>query len=98
MATNAILGSTNILHNCPEFFYNINVPTDMFSQGYVEFECPATVLNVDFITGKPLTTFFLNLIIVDEDPQLTKDLNLAPPIDYRHYNVNMPIKQNFSYN
>jgi hypothetical protein len=95
MATNAILGSTNVLYNCSEFFYNINVPTNMFSQGYVdmEFECPAAVGNVDFLTGKPLTTFFLNLIIVDEDPELTKDLTLAPPIDYKHYNVNMPIKQ-----
>jgi hypothetical protein len=59
----------------------------------MEFECPAAVGNVDFLTGKPLTTFFLNLIIVGEDPELTKDLTLAPPIDYKHYNVNMPIKQ-----
>ena len=95
MATNAILGSTNVLYNCSEFFYNINVPTNIFSQGYVdlEFECPAATLNIDFLSSKPLTTFFLNLIIVDEDPVLTKDLNLAPPIDYRNYNVNVPIKQ-----
>ena len=49
--------------------------------------------NIDFITGKPLSTFFLNLIIVDNDPELTKDLTLAPPIDYKKFNIYMPIKQ-----
>ena len=33
-----------------------------------------------------------NLIIVDEDPILTKDLTLAPPIDYNNYNINIPIR------
>jgi hypothetical protein len=100
MATNSTIGSTNILYHCSEFFYNINVPSNIFSQGYIdmELECPATQVSIDFFAGKALSTFFLNLVIVDEDPQLTKDLNLAPPIDYRNYNVNMPIKQNFSYN
>ncbi len=37
-------------------------------------------------------TIFINLVIVDDDPILTKDLTLAPPIDYNDYNVNMPIK------
>ena len=54
---------------------------------------PAATVNVDYITSKPLTAFFLNLVIVDEDPELTKDLTLAPPIDYRNYNVNIPIRQ-----
>ena len=94
MATQAILGSTNILYNASEFFYNINVPTNIFSQGYIdiELECPSATANIDFITSKPLNTFFINLIIVDEDPILTKDLTLAPPIDYNHYNVNIPIR------
>jgi hypothetical protein len=39
-----------------------------------------------------LNTFFINLIVVDEDPELTKDLTLAPPIDYNNYNINMPIR------
>ena len=94
MATQAILGSTNVLYNASEFFYNINVPTNIFSQGYIdmELECPSATANIDFLTSKPLSTFFLNLVIVDEDPELTKDLTLAPPIDYNNYNVNIPIK------
>ena len=94
MATQSTVGSTNVLYNASEFFYNINVPTNLFSQGYVdlELEVPSATANIDFITSKPLSTFFLNLIIVDEDPQITKDLTLAPPIDYRNYNVNMPIR------
>jgi len=58
----------------------------------MELECPSAASNIDFITGKPLSTFFINLIIVDEDPILTKDLILAPPIDYNNHNINMPIK------
>ena len=45
-----------------------------------------------FLTSKPLSTFFINLVIVDEDPELTKDLTFAPPINYNNYNVNIPIK------
>ena len=95
MAAQSNVGSTNLLYNASEFFYNINVPTNLFSQGYVdlELEVPSATANIDFITSKPLSTFFLNLIIVDEDPQITKDLTLAPPIDYKNYNVNLPIKQ-----
>jgi len=95
MATNATLGSTNVLYNCSEFFYNINVPTNILSQGYIdmELEVPAATANIDFLTNKPLNTLFVNLIIVDEDPIITKDLTLAPPINYKHYNTNMPIKQ-----
>ena len=94
MATQSIIGSTNVLYNASEFFYNINVPTNIFSQGYIdmELECPSAAANIDFITSKPLNTFFINLVIVDEDPELTKDLTLAPPIDYKNYNVNIPIK------
>jgi len=95
MATQSTVNSTNVLYNASEFFYNINVPTNIFSQGYIdmELECPSATANIDFITNKPLSTFFINLIIVDEDPVLTKDLTLAPPIDYNNYNINLPIKQ-----
>ena len=95
LATSSTVNSTNVLYNASEFFYNINVPTNIFSQGYIdmELECPSAAANIDFINGRPLSTFFINLIIVDEDPEITKDLTLAPPIDYNHYNVNMPIKQ-----
>lgn len=94
LATQSTVNSTNVLYNASEFFYNINVPTNIFSQGYIdmELECPSATANIDFITNKPLSTFFINLIIVDEDPELTSDLTLAPPIDYKNYNINMPIK------
>ena len=94
MATQSTVNSPNIIYNASEFFYNVNVPYNLFSNGYLdlELECPTATANIDFITNKPLSTFFLNLIIIDEDPQLTKDLTLAPPIDYRNYNVNMPIR------
>jgi len=94
MATQSTVGATNVLYNASEFFYNINVPTNIFSQGYIdmELECPSATANIDFITNKPLNTFFINLIIVDEDPILTKDLTLAPPIDYNNYNINIPIR------
>ncbi len=46
-----------------------------------------------FLTGKPLSNFFINLIIVDEVPELTKDLTLATPMDYDNYNVNIPIRK-----
>jgi hypothetical protein len=30
--------------------------------------------------------------VVDEDPEVTEDLTLAPPIDYNDYNTNIPIR------
>jgi hypothetical protein len=57
-------------------------------------ECWITAdANINFITNRPLNNFFINLIVVDEDPELTKDSTLAPPIDYNNYNINMPIRQ-----
>ena len=95
LATQSTVGAANVLYNASEFFYNINVPTNIFSQGYIdmELECPSASANIDFTTNKPLSTFFINLIIVDEDLETTSDLTLAPPVDYRTYNINMPIQQ-----
>lgn len=95
LATAATVNTPNILYNCSEFFYNLNVPTNLFSNGYIdlEVECPSATTSIDFTTNKPLSSLFLNLIIVDEDPVITKDLTLAPPIDYKNYNVNLPIRQ-----
>ena len=83
-----------IINNASEFFYNINVPTNIFSQGYIdlELECPTASANIDFLTNRPLQHMIVSLIIIDEDVELTKDLTLAPPIDYNTYNVNMPIR------
>jgi hypothetical protein len=92
MATQSTVGATNVLYNKSEFFYNINVPTNIFSQGYIDIEldsyslleCPSLTENIDFIMSKLLSTFFTNLIVVDQDPSLTSNLTLAPPIDYNN--------------
>jgi hypothetical protein len=94
LTTLATANANNSIFNNSEFFYNINVPTNIFSQGYIELEleCPTAVANIDFTTNKPLKNFFISLIIIDEDVEVTKDLTLAPPIDYNNYNINMPIR------
>ena len=38
LATSSTVGTSNVLYNASEFFYNINVPTNIFSQGYVDME------------------------------------------------------------
>ena len=75
-------------------FYSVNVSSNFLSTGYIEFEleCPNASSNIDFITNNPLRNFYISLVIVDIDPELTKDLTLAPPIDYNTYNVNIPIR------
>ena len=48
---------------------------------------------IDNVTSYPLSNMYLNLVIVDEDLELTTDTRLAPPIDIKHYNTgNVPIK------
>ena len=39
-----------------------------------------------------MNLFYISLIIIDEDPERTLDLTLAPQIDYNNYNINMPIR------
>jgi hypothetical protein len=60
MATQSTVGTTNVLYNASEFFYNIKVPTNIFSQGYfdIELECSSATANIDFLTSKPLSTFY----------------------------------------
>ena len=96
MALSGTVGSNNTLFNASEFFYNINVPANLLSLGYIDLELEVPSQNttsIDFLTGSPLGfVFFLNLIIIDEDPELTTDTTLAPPIDYKNYHNNIPIK------
>jgi hypothetical protein len=85
----------NILYNATELFCNINVPNNFLTIGYIdiELECPSqTTTAIDYITGNPLNNLYINLVIIDEDPEITTDTILAPPIDMKHYNVNMPIR------
>ena len=94
MVTQSTNGATNVLSNASEFFYNINIPTNFLQNSYIdlELECPTATSSISFLSN--LGTFYISLIIIDEDPELTHDLTLAPPIDYKTYNVNQPIRYN----
>lgn len=85
------------IYNCSEFFYNLNIPPNFLEKGYIEIEIESNSLsaNVDFLTGTPLTKFFITLIIVDKDNELTTDINLGSTVDLKNYNINMPIKPYF---
>jgi hypothetical protein len=86
--------SPNVIYNASDFFYSLTVASNFLEKGFLELEleCITTTQNIDFITSNPLQFFYISLIIIDEDPELTKDLTLAPPIDYNNYNINMPIR------
>jgi hypothetical protein len=86
--------SPNVIYNATDFFYSLNVASNFLEKGFIELEleCITTTQNIDFITGQTLQFFYISLIIIDQDPELTKDLTLAPPIDYNNYNINMPIR------
>ena len=60
LATSSTVNSTNLLYNASEFFYNINVPTNIFSLDNIdiELECPSAAASIDFIPNKPLSTFY----------------------------------------
>ncbi len=85
---------SNVIFNNSDMFYSLNIPSNFLNRGLIEMELeyPSATSSIDFVTGLPLKFFYISLIIIDEDPELTKDLTLAPPIDYYNYNVNMPIK------
>ena len=82
------------IYNCSEFFYNLNVPPNFLEKGNIDLEIESNNLtaNIDFITGTPLSKFFITLIIVDRDNEPTTDINLAPPVDMKNYNINVPIR------
>ena len=86
--------SPNVIYNATDFFYSFNVSSNFLEKGFLELEleCITTTQNIDFITSNPLQFFYISLIIIDEDPELTSDLTLAPPIDYNNYNINIPIR------
>ena len=95
MPTATTVSSLNTLFNASEFFYNINVPSNFLSNGYidVELECPSqTSTAIDFISGNPLSNFYMTLVIIDEDLETTNDTTLAPPINMKNYHNNVPIK------
>ena len=95
MGLNPTANTLNILYNASEFFYNINIPHNIFSNGIIdiELEVPTATSAIEFITGTPLSSFYINFVIIDEDLQISHDTTLAPPINFKTYNSNFPIKQ-----
>ena len=93
------VGTTGVtLYNASEFFYNINIPQNTLAQGYIDMqlECPSQKTTaIDYLTSSPLSTFYINLIIIDEEPEPVNDSTLTPPIDYsnNNYKINFPIRQ-----
>ena len=85
---------SNVISNNSDMFYSLNIPSNFLQKGLIdmELECPSATSSINYVTGLPLKTFYISLIIIDEDLELTKDLTLAPPVDYNNYNVNMPIR------
>ena len=85
---------SNVISNNSNLFYSINIPSNFLNRGMleIELECPSATTSIAYVTGLPLKTFYISLIIIDEDNEQTADLTLAPPIDYNNYNVNMPIR------
>ena len=75
-------------------FNCFHVASNFLEKGYIEIEleCITATTSINFMTSTPLNLFHISLVIIDEDVELTKDLTLAPPIDYNNYNVNMPIR------
>ncbi len=75
-------------------FNSFHASSNFLEKGYIEIEleCITAGANINYITSGQLLFFFISLIIIDEDPELTSDLTLAPPVDYNNYNINMPIR------
>ena len=81
--------------NCSEFFYNLNIPINFLQNGYidVQLESPVVTAGVDFFTSSPLNKFFLSLIIIDEDDEVTNDNNLSSSVELKNYGrLGMPIR------
>ncbi len=84
----------SINFNTSDMFNSFHVSSNFLQNGYIEIELevPTANQNVEFLAGFILNLFFITLVIIDEDVEVTKDLTLAPPIDYNNYNINMPIR------
>ena len=85
---------SNVIFNNNDMFNSFHVSSNFLEKGYIEIEleCITATTSINYITSTPLNLFYISLIIIDEDPELTKDLTLAPPIDYNNYNINLPIR------
>jgi hypothetical protein len=85
--------ATNNMYNYNEMFNSFHVSSNFLEKGYIDIELEAISATSSINYTPALMKFFsLSLIIIDEDPERTSDLTLAPPVDYNNYNVNMPIR------
>lgn len=95
---NPIIFTTNQtgtpIFNNADMFHSFHVTSNFLEKGYIEIEleCVTAGTNIGFFTGSITNLVFISLIIIDEDPELSSDLTLAPPVDYNNYNVNLPIR------
>ncbi len=57
----------------PLILYSLNVASSFLEKGFIELEleCITTTQNVEFISGQTLQFFYISLIIIDQDPELT---------------------------
>jgi hypothetical protein len=90
---NTASAATNNIYNNNEMFNSFHVSSNFLEKGYidVELECVGAVADITF-PSTWMRYVYLSLVIIDEDVEVTKDLTLAPPIDYNNYNINMPIR------
>ena len=88
-------GAMNNLSNGNDLFYSLSIPSNFLSRGYIEMELevPTQTTTAINFTGTSLSSFYINLIIIDVDPELTLDNTLAPPFQLKNYNNNFPINQ-----
>ena len=88
-------GAINNISNGNDLFYSLSIPSNFLSRGYIEMELevPTQTTTAINFTGTSLSSFYINLIIIDVDPEQTLDNTLAPPFQLKNYNVNFPINQ-----
>ena len=88
-------GAINNISNGNDLFYSLSIPSNFLSRGYIEMELEVPTQSTTAInfTGTSLSSFYINLIIIDVDPELTLDNTLAPPFQLKNYNNNFPINQ-----
>ena len=81
------------VYNGNDYFYNLNIPSIFLEKGNLELEIESSNITASINFVNALNNFYITLIILDKDNEETNDINLAPPIDMKHYNINNPIQQ-----
>jgi len=92
MPTSSTNNANNFIFNCSEFFYNINIPQNFLQNGYIDLqlEIPTASNNITF--NNNMNAFFLTLIIIDEDPEITNNNLLNPSDSNNNIHSQIPIR------